>query len=627
VEIVLSVLASLLALLFPGAVFLPTLLKKTNLSLLSALALMPIISITANYFLLYSLNAIGFNFNLGAIFVFYVLVALFMMIRSRNEIISRLNLGVLDVVFPLITLVSTSYVWLKSFRGYSWIAPNADGYAHNLYVTRILDLNSVIGDHVFAATPLIKTLEFVEGFYFYPLAWHASVAPAADLFRIPAPTMALSSTLVFWSFVFPLGLIALSKLWFKDFKAIGVSAAVISQTIPLMPGVPMTWGAMTSVIGIALIPSLLISITLLRRHFTIANLVLSLLLTSGLFFVHPPEAVYIGILLGIAVLAQFFLKSGATSRKLALSGVLAVLIIMVILRNQIASQVATMEGLMGGAERSINETLGSLLTLSINTTTNQLLLALLFIIGIYLLNSVSKDRSIELSLVVAVSIYLVSGANTWPLEKIRILTIPWYASYERTSWQLVPIVSLVAAIPIGIMAHKVFNARFSLRSSVMGTALALTITLQTVAGIQGQSEQIRKGLQQNQIAGPGSRTLFEKAKSIQDSDSYFLTVRGDGSAYAYMFNDVAVSNGPYGKNGLPSESLAEVSSSLASICKIDGIEQTIASNNLSGVIVGSRRYAWETAPYSKNQILNFKGFEAVAISEDLVLLQFDLDKC
>jgi hypothetical protein len=286
-----------------------------------------------------------------------------------------------------------------------------------------------------------------------------------------------------------------------------------------------------------------------------------------------------------------------------------------------------MEGLMGGAERSINETLGSLLTLSINTTTNQLLLALLFIIGIYLLNSVSKDRSIELSLVVAVSIYLVSGANTWPLEKIRILTIPWYASYERTSWQLVPIVSLVAAIPIGIMAHKVFSAQFSLRYSVMGMALALTIALQTVAGIQGQSEQIRKGLQQNQIAGPGSRTLFEKAKSIQDSDSYFLTVRGDGSAYAYMFNDVAVSNGPYDKNGLPSESLEEVSLSLASICEIDGIEQTIASNSLSGVIVGSRRYAWETAPYSKNQILNFKGFEAVAISEDLVLLQFDLDKC
>ena len=162
----------------------------------------------------------------------------------------------------------------------------------------------------------------------------------------------------------------------------------------------------------------------------------------------------------------------------------------------------------------------------------------------------------ELSLAVAVSIYLVSGANTWPLEKMRILTIPWYASYERTSWQLVPIVSLVAAIPIGIIAHKVFSTRFSLRSSVMCTALALTITIQTVAGIQGQSEQIRKGLQQNQIAGPGSRALFEKAKSIQDSDSYFLTVRGDGSAYAYMFNDVAVSNGPYDKNGLPSESLA-----------------------------------------------------------------------
>jgi hypothetical protein len=66
---------------------------------------------------------------------------------------------------------------------------------------------------------------------------------------------------------------------------------------------------------------------------------------------------------------------------------------------------------------------------------------------------------------------------------------------------------------------------------------------------------------------------------------------------------------------------------LDSICEIEGIQQTITNNNLSGVIVGSRRYAWETAPYSKNQILNFKGFDAASTSEDLVLLQFNLDKC
>jgi hypothetical protein len=406
-----------------------------------------------------------------------------------------------------------------------------------------------------------------------------------------------------------------------------MSAAIISQTIPLMPGVPMTWGAMASVVGIAIIPSILLAVTFLWDDFSYTHLVFSMFLIGGLFFVHPPEAVYLGILLGFITMAQFFLRSESKRKMFALSGIVAVIFALFLFRNQIATQIELLSTLLGGADRSINETLGSILTMSINTSSNQLVLGVLFIWGIYFLKSVSSSKLVGVSLLLAVLIYLVSGSNTWPLEKLRILTLPWYASYERTAWQLVPIVSLIAAIPIAIMVHKVVNTRLSIKNFVIGAFLVLTITIQTIAGIQGQSEMMRKGLQQNQIAGPGSRDLFNKAKSIQDDDSYFLTVSGDGSAYAYMFNNVAVSNGAYDKNGLTSESLKEVSSSLGRICEIKGIEQLIASNNLSGVIVGSRRYAWETAPYSRNQILSFKGFDTVTTSEDLVLLKFNLDKC
>ena len=627
-EIALSIVASLLAIFVPGAIFLPYILsKRPDFSFLAAISIVPVISITINYLILYSVNLIGFYPNLAGVFTLFLALTFFALLRGRNLIFAKFNLGATQVFFPLLTLASTSFIWIKSYKGFNWIAPNQDGFNHNLYVARILDLKSVIGDHIFTASPLIKTLENVDGFYFYPLAWHASVTPAASLFGIPAPTIALSSTLVIWSFAMPLGLIALASLWFKNSKFIGIGAALLSQTIPLVPGVPMTWGAMASVIGIALIPCLLVSITILRRNFSLGNLTLTLFLIFGLFFMHPPEAMYLGVLLFGVISTKLLVNGHALGRNIAIAFFAAFLCAIVLFRSVILQQVELMSVMLGSAERSVNETLGSLLTMSINTTSNQYLFAVLLIVGIYFFRSERVDGFAEIAIVAAIAIYLVSGSNTWPLSEIRLATIPWFASYERTAWQLVPLVSLIAAIPIGVAMRKVQNDGLSGSTLIAGVCLALVVSLQTISGSIGQSEQIRKGLMQNQVAGPGSRTLFEKAQLMQVDGSYFLTTKGDGSLYAYMFNSVLVSNGAFDGSGNADVFLSSITSNLHRICDIEGVNETVSGHNLSGVIVGSRRYAWETAPYSKSQILEFKGFDIIYASEDLVLLAFNLDKC
>lgn len=626
-EIALSLIAALLGIIFPGLSVLPFLLKKTGFSLLSVFALIPLISISINYLFLFTLNSFEFFIDLNAVFVIYVLVSVVSLFLGRKSLrVTSLN-QIWYLIVPFLTLITSGFNWMKSYQGYNWIAPNADGYAHNLYISRIMELNSVIGDHVFSLSPMDKDYSLQSYFFFYPLGWHASVAPAAEFFSIPAPTIALSSTLVYWSFVMPLGLIALSMLWFKSGINIGIAAALISQTIPLVPGVPMTWGAMASVIGVSLIPSTLILASCLKTQFTLKLFLFSLFCLAGAFFVHPSEAIYVGVLFA-AVTAQYLLTGSALVKRVMTVFATICIAICVLFWSKITQQLSTMSDLMGAADRTVNETIGSFLTLSVNTSSNQLSIGLLLLLGIYFLRNESVHSHAQLALIVAFLIYLFSGANIWPIDDLRILTVPWYASYERTSWQLVPVASLIAAVPFGIVA-KNFSSQMVGHFAKYGFSLIVffLFVMQITSGITGHTAQIKKGLRDNQIAGPGSRTLFDIAENLQKDNSYYLTVRGDGSAYAYMFNGVNVSNGPYNIQGKPDASIEKILNNVNAVCKIPNLGGILLQEKVDGVIIGTRRYAWETAPYSKYQVRKFEGFDIIQESEDLMFLKFNLAKC
>ena len=626
-EIVLSLIGAMLGIIFPGIFFLPFLLKKTGFSLLAILSLIPLISISINYLFLFTLNSFEFFIDLKIVFAIYILVSVISLFLGRESLkVTGIN-QIWYLVVPFLTLVTTGFSWMRSYQGYNWIAPNADGYAHNLYISRIMELNSVIGDHVFSLSPMDKDYSLQSYFFFYPLGWHSSVAPAAEFLSIPAPTMALSSTLVYWSFVMPLGLIALSTLWFKSKKNIGIPAALISQSIPLVPGVPMTWGAMASVIGISMIPSTLILASYLKLRFTLKRLLFSTFCLAGAFFVHPSEAIYVGVLFAAVVAQHLFTGSALVKRTMIIFAIMFIAFCG-LFWNKISQQVNTMSELMGAADRTVNETLGSFLTLSVNTSSNQLSIGLLLLLGIYFLRNESKDSHAQLALIVAFLIYLFSGANTWPIDDLRILTVPWYASYERTSWQLVPVASLIAAVPFGIVAKK-FSSQMVGNFAKYGFSLIVffLFVMQITSGITGHAAQIKKGLRDNQIAGPGSRTLFDVAEKLQKDNSYYLTVRGDGSAYAYMFNGVNVSNGPYNIKGKPDASIENLLNNVNAVCRIPNLSNILAREKIDGVMIGTRRYAWETAQYSKYQIRKFEGFDILQESEDLMLLKFNLAKC
>lgn len=626
-EIALSLIAAFLGIVFPGISLLPFLLKKTGFSFLALFALIPLISISINYLFLFTLNSFELFIDLNVVFVFYVLVSFVSLFLGRKSLRVTSTNQIWSLLVPFLTLITTGFNWMKSYQGYNWIAPNADGYAHNLYISRIMELNSVIGDHVFSLSPMDKDYSLQSYFFFYPLGWHSSVAPAAEFFSIPAPTMALSSTLVYWSFVMPLGLIALSTLWFKSGKNIGIPAALISQTIPLVPGVPMTWGAMASVIGVSLIPSTMILASYLKTQFSLKLLLFSVFFLAGAFFVHPPEAIYVGVLFA-AVTAQYLLTGSAMLKRTVIIFASTFIVICGLFWSKISQQLGTMSELMGAADRTVNETLGSFLTLSVNTSSNQISIALLLLLGIYFLRNEGVHSHVQLALIVAFLIYLFSGANIWPIDDLRILTVPWYASYERTSWQLVPVASLIAAVPFGIVAK---NSSFKMVGHFAKHCLSLIVFLlflmQTTSGITGHAAQIKKGLRDNQIAGPGSRTLFDVAEKLQKENTYYLTVRGDGSAYAYMFNGVNVSNGPYSIQGKPDASIENVLNNINSVCTIPNLSNILTQEKIDGVIIGTRRYAWETAPYSKYQMRKFEGFDIIQESEDLMLLKFNLAKC
>ncbi len=626
-EIFLSIIASYLAITFPGMAFFSTFKNRFGLSTLSTLSVIPITSIGITYVLVYLLNSVGLYFDLKFIFLILIFTSILWTLKQNVFALSKWK-NEIFLVFPFITFIYTFFVWWAGYSGYNWIAPNSDGYNHNLYLSRILDLHSVIGSHVFTNSPLDYSYAKSTDFFFYPIGWHSAIAPAADLLGVPAPTMTLSSTLIMWAFVLPLGLIAISKLWFKSYQLVGPASAFLSQTIPLVPGVPMTWGAMPSVVGVALMPSILVLSSHFWRESTASMTGLNLAAITTLFFVHPPEAATNGIFFAFLFTYKIIYKK---RRQLTRFAWLCLLPLAVVFWNweKISIQVSVMKSLMGGNDRTTNETLGTFLNLSINTTKNQFVFGILVAIGFYFLKTYKKNNLPILFLLLTSTIYFISGSNSWPLEGLRIFTIPWYASYERAAWQLVPILSLIGSLPIVASITGLGKRSFDAVFAIGAFMISLVVLAQTSSGAKANLEIIRKGIQENQIAGPGSRSLFTVAKRLTDNEKGSLLIgnRGDGSAYAYMFENVPISNGAFGANGLPSSQIGVVLENIDNVCSINNLSQILSEEKVAGVILGVRRYAWETAYFSKPIIKSFEGTTVIAESEDLILLLIEEEKC
>ena len=623
-ELALAIVASCWLLLVPGlpvAAF----LAGQSLSRWEVFAVAAPLSLGANYFLLQVLNRVGIKPPL-------VVWAIVLTVASAAAMwhlhrMGRFRLRPVDLRYGWVLIpgaLTAVMLWSAAYSGFGLLAPNQDAYNHNLWISRIMSQGSVLGLDVQVVSPLQPQADGIPSFY--PLAWHAGVATAASLFSVTAPTMSLVSTVFAWSIVLPLALIALARRLTDHGNLVGLVAGTLAQTVPLVPGVPISWGAMATIIGVALLPAGLLAVI----HFFAAPGMrsASLLGLTGLslFFTHSPEAATLLVIFGTAAVFLFVTRQLERRTTWILAGLAVTAAVgLLILGPKIRSTWGTLNDLLGSNERSINESIGSFLTLSINVPSEQLVFGLLVLAGVWLAAKMVHGPWLAIAVAATLAVYLVSGASVQPIVRLRPLTVPWYGSYERTAWVAVPFLVLLAALPISFLLLQA-RLRGTSRFLALGVASALLVA-QAWQGGWSTMLILRKGVAENQIAGPGSRQVFDRAERLASGSRLILSEKGDGSAYAYMYNGLAVSNGPYDVDGNPNQQLDSVLKGMRDLCSVPNLGAILAQYQVSGILLGTREYGGWPPPWTELEIRQLSGAEIISRSTDLFLIKPDPSLC
>jgi hypothetical protein len=584
----------------------------------------PLLSITVTYLSLGIVNLVGLHPNLrtfGFLLSLGTLLGLFFLrpFGSRE---------VLDFLIPLFHVVPAVVVglviWGKSYSDINFVAPNADGFRHNLWIARISDVRSVLPWDSFIDSPLQK---MGSGSGYYPFAWHSASAVAGSVSGVAVPVLSLGLVVSFWVLVLPLGLVALARLIAPEMQALGAMAAVLTQLYPLTPGNPLSWGSLTTCIGIALLPiTFALSVVAMQTRLPVV-IVGALTGVIGLILIHTPEG---GSVIVMSVGAAFFLLRDLSKRQLASLSLVIFACgapLAYLYRDFIFGGLNSLEALYGAVEPQWERAVGGFLTLNINTGLTSSLLSMLFVAGVISIAYMRVGVWFIGALGALLFIYLASGAGTGFLSWFRVLTSPWYASYERTSWVVVPFAALTSAYVLALVLRTGWERSF-LRYLLSLSVLLLLITAvarEQVALVVGA---LRKGSLANEVVGFPDRALIDRLHRRLGKDEVVLTLAGDGSTYVYMYNKLPATAGlNYGRSGELSDQLATIYRDLRDLCASQSAQEAIRKEKVGAVVFGDWYYAWGGPSWSEEQVRTLSGLKFIERGDHLMVAVPELTRC
>jgi hypothetical protein len=590
----------------------------------ACLAMSPFFSITAIFSSLYVLNSSGIRPNLalyGSVLAFLTAVATFKQFRYDKK-------NILVIVSPLLSAfpatILSLFTWVQSYSQFNFAAPNQDAYNHTFWISRIAQVNSVLA----ADSQVDSPLQLLgSGGGFYPFAWHSAVAVAGSITQIPSPILSLASIFILWGLALPLGLHALAKEWSPQAKYLGLTAGILVQVYPLVPGVPMSWGSMTSCAGIALLPvSFLIVIAALKER-----KLLSTMTAMGVFlamiFIHTPEAATLGVLTVCAL--PFFLSNIRASILLKLAGIGIVCIspVFYIFRSFIFDDDYPITWLFGAVNPSWENAIGTFMTMGVNVPIGPSILSFLFVIGLVMAAYRKYSLWLFAGLFGVFFVYLTSGAPSGILTSLRIYTAPWYASYERTAWVAVPFFALVSAVPIAALADTFSSKKFGLKA--MGAMLAIVL-LFTVVRQQYQPTitQLQKGPTLSEVVGKKDGPVLQRLKKRLKKDEIVFTFANDGSSYAFMYEGIPTTKGTsYNRFGQSSELIAALNRDIRSICASPEARRAITEEKIGAFVFGDRLLGWGPPGWQPADIRALPGLQVVDSGEHLTVAVPLLGSC
>lgn len=598
--------------------------KSRNLAL--AIALTPIFSIGINYLLLQVLNYAGLKIDLKIIATIEVIATLLgsFIILGRNKPSKNiLKRGFFAVAVVAPATVLGIAIWQRAYSGFVFLAANQDAFNHNKWVYRIASTGSALTRDAYIDSPF---QELGVGSGFYPLAWHSWVAVWSSSTGLTVPVASLMSVILIWTVVLPLGLVALAQMWAPKVQYLGLVAAVLSQVYPLVPGVPMTWGSMTSVVGIAFLPASLAAGVCMLRGTQKTLLFVLLIVPATLFFVHTPEAVSLLVLLTAVAISELRNFSRQVLRAVLLGLASFVVPLLYVFRETIFSNSSSLKTLWGAAHPSWEIALGSFFMMNINAQIGFTILTILFVMGLLTSSSFENEKWLILGVFFLFLVYLTSGANSGILSHFRILTSPWYASYERTLWVVVPFAALVSAYPLAKILPCNLRFGFAVKTcSLIVFCLAGTLIIREA--VAPTISKIRSGPAVSAFIGQGDLDVIEDLDGVLGREKIAISFNADGSTYGYMYKGLKVTSGyPLNSDGMPSDSLSTIYQNIGDLCSSE-ISKDAFSLEKVGAVVLAKRGVWGQTIWTDSEIRKLKGLKIISTGEFLVLTVPDFAKC
>ncbi len=587
------------------------------------LALAPVFSLSINYALLFTLNVVGIRPNLVVFGVLLIIATVALLFKLGMPSLAELKVLVKESSPILPAMVIGAVIWRQAFAGYLFMAPNQDALNHNRWIARIAEVGSALTPDSNIDSPLQK---LGSGTGFYPFAWHTTVAIASKVSALAVPAASLISVALFFVVVLPAGLSALAKVWSPQTRHLGAIAGVLVQLYPLVPGAPLSWGSMSSCVGIALLPAgVVASAYMLRDSGRVWTLVAAVTAIT-LFFVHTPEAATLAVL----VLIQFLTMGGARLQKNLPRVVLGLAVFAIpamwIFRAYIFTDRSSLTALFGAPEPFWAKAIGSFFAMNINVALGFSVLSMLFVVGLVAAAHDSRDRWMAYGVLALFLVYLVSGSGTGFLNHFRVFTAPWYASYERTLWVMVPFAALISAYAIArLLPSNVHTGLFN--KVVFGSVAALLLVVVVFQQVGRTVAQIRSGTARSAMIGPNDLGLIEEARALVAQDEIALSFAADGTIYPYIYEGIRVTSGaPLDGDGNPNAGVATIMKELGNLCSSAEARAAFDSEHVAAVFL-AKRGVWGAPLWTASEARALDGLDIVRDGDLLILLVPNFAEC
>jgi hypothetical protein len=514
--------------------------------------------------------------------------------------------------------------WVQGYSQFNFSAPNQDAFNHNFWIARIAQVQSVLAADSRIDSPL-QGLGSGDGFY--PFAWHSAVAVAGSIGRIPAPMISFASIFLLWGIALPLALHALAKEWSPQAKYVGLIAGILVQVYPLVPGVPMSWGSMSSCAGIALLPVSFFIVIIAMKERRIISTIAAMGAFLTMIFVHTPEAATLGVLIICAIPVLLTDLRAGTYLKLAGIALICIAPMLILFRSYIFVDTYPLRLLFGAPNPSWESAIGNFITMGVNVPMGPSILSLLFVVGVVMAAYRKYSLWLFTGLFGIFFVYLTSGAPSGILTSIRIFTAPWYASYERTAWVAVPFFALISAVPIAAIAEKFSTQKFVLKATgaTLSGALLFTVVHQQ---FQPTITQLKKGPELSEVVGKSDRPMLHRLKKRLKQDQIVFTFANDGSTYAFMYEGILTTAGlTYNRAGEPSELIAALNRDIRSICTSPEARRAITEEKIGAFVFGDRLLGWGPPGWQPADIRALPGLRVVDSGEHLTVAIPHLGSC